>query len=109
MEIVYAPKKKVPLDVLVQYPPKFNKLYLCGFLSNPSSFSRKIGEKVQAIEERKLNPHDLSLYYRKQIQKQMLTQSVVDLDALIGEQWEEAILIPCTILGGTINKVPTIQ
>ena len=32
-EIVYAPNEKIPLNVLVQFPPEFNRLYLCAELT----------------------------------------------------------------------------
>lgn len=48
-EIVYAPKKKIPLDVLVQYPPQFNKYYLCTHLTSPELLKPKMLLRVNAL------------------------------------------------------------
>jgi hypothetical protein len=43
MEIVYAPKEKIQLASLVQYPPQFNNKYLCAVLTDFPSLSRRWG------------------------------------------------------------------
>lgn len=46
MEIVHAPKGKIPLASLVQYPPQFNSKYLCAVLTDLSKFTSKVGRLV---------------------------------------------------------------
>ncbi|GKS12222.1 hypothetical protein YDYSY3_32220 [Paenibacillus chitinolyticus] len=106
MEIVYAPKGKIPLATLVQYPPQFNSKYLCAVLMDLSKFSPKVGRLVQEIQHEELLPQETTPYYRKQIQEQMHTQNVIDLNELAAEQWQEAITLPCAILSGKISHLP---
>lgn len=104
MEIVYAPKGNIPLASLVQYPPQFSSKYLCAVLTDLSKFTLKVKPLVQDIQEGKLLPQDTTPYYRKQIQIQMNTQDVINLNELAAEQWEDAVTIPCAVLGGLISK-----
>lgn len=106
MEIVYAPKEKIQLATLVQYPPQFNSRYLCAVLTDLSKFSTKVGRLVKEIQQGELLPQDTTPYYRKQIQEEMKTQEVIDLNALAAEQWQEAITLPCAILLGKISHLP---
>mgnify|MGYP001249955370 CR=1 FL=1 len=64
MEIVYAPKGKISLVSLVQYPPKFNSKYLCAVLTDLSKFTSKVGRLVQEIQQGELLSQDTSPYYR---------------------------------------------
>lgn len=89
MEIVYAPKEKLLLATLVQYPPQFNSKYLCAVLTDSSKFTPKVGLFVQEIQQGTLLPQGLTLYYRKKIQDEMNTQDVIDLNLLAAEQWQE--------------------
>lgn len=52
MEIVYAPKEKLPLATLVQHPPQFNSKYLCAVLTDSSQFTTKVELFVQEISAR---------------------------------------------------------
>lgn len=106
MEIVYAPKVKIPLASLVQFPPQFNSKYLCAVLTDLSKFAPKVGRLVQEILQGELLPQDTTPYYRKQIQEQMKTQDVIDLNELAAEQWQEAVTLPCAILSGKISHLP---
>ena len=86
MEIVYDPKGgRIPLASLVQYPPQFNNKYLCAVLMDFSKFAPKVGRLVQEVQHGELLPQDTSPYYRKQIQNQMTTQDVIDLNVLAAE------------------------
>ncbi|MGM1022546.1 MAG: hypothetical protein ACQEXV_18940 [Bacillota bacterium] len=106
MEIVYALKEKIPLTTLVQYPPKFNSKYLCAVLTDLSKFSPKVGRLVKEIQQEELLPQNTTPYYRKQIQEQMNSQDVIDLNVLAAEQWQEAITLPCAVLCGQISHLP---
>lgn len=108
MEIVYAPAK-LPLDTIVQYPPKFSNLYLCAVISDLSLCKPKVAALVQGIQQGRTKPQDVSYYYRQQIQKQMQTQQIIDMDRIAAEQWEQAIILPCAVLVGKVNKVPIVQ
>jgi hypothetical protein len=52
-----------------------------------------------------LQQKEVTGYYRRQIEEEMRTQLTLDFDKVAAVQWEEAITIPCAILGGMINKV----
>ncbi|MNI45344.1 hypothetical protein D3C73_997660 [compost metagenome] len=106
MEIVYSPKGKIPLASLVQYPPQFNSKYLCAVLTDLSKFAPKVGRLVQEIQGEERLPQDMTPYYRKQIQSQMNSQDVINLNELAAEQWQEAITLPCAILSGKISHLP---
>jgi hypothetical protein len=106
MEIVYVPKEKIPLASLVQYPPQFNSKYLCAVLTDVFKFRPKVGRLVQEIQQGELLPQDTTPYYRKQIQNQMNSQEVIDLDGLAAKQWKEAITLPCAVLCGQISHLP---
>jgi hypothetical protein len=106
VEIVYSPKGKIPLASLVQYPPQFNSKYLCAVLTDLSKFAPKVGRLVQEIQGEERLPQDMTPYYRKQIQSQMNSQDVINLNELAAEQWQEAITLPCAILSGKISHLP---
>ncbi|MGM1022538.1 MAG: replication initiation factor family protein [Bacillota bacterium] len=106
IEIVYAPKGKIQFASLVQYPPQFNSKYLCAVLTDLSKFAPKVGRLVQEIQQGELLPQNTTPYYRKQIQEQMRTQDILDLNDLAAEQWQEAITLPCAILSGKISHLP---
>jgi len=36
----------------------------------------------------------------------MRKRSILDFDNIAAEQWEDAITLPCAILGGVVSKVP---
>ncbi|NEW09922.1 hypothetical protein GK047_28985 [Paenibacillus sp. SYP-B3998] len=40
-DIVYVPDEKIPLEAMVQFPPKFNRLYLCTHLTHPEHLKPK--------------------------------------------------------------------
>lgn len=109
MEIVYAPKEKIPLDILVQHPPKFNSRYLCAHLTSPEKLKPKLLHMVQGMMSGTLKQQDVSYYYRKKIENEVRKQPVLDFDAVAAEQWEEVVTIPCAVLGGMVNKVPLAQ
>jgi hypothetical protein len=104
-EIVYAPDEKIPLDVLVQFPPKFNRLYLCTHLTCLEQLKPKQRERVYGMMSGELQQKQVTAYYRRQIVDEMRTHLTMDFDKVAEAQWEEAITIPCAVLGGVINKV----
>jgi hypothetical protein len=106
MEIVYAPKEKIPLASLAQYPPQFNSKYLCTVLTDISKFTSKVKRLVQEIQQGEQKPQDTTPYYRQQIQKQMNTQNLIDLNKLAAAQWKESITLPCAVLCGQISHLP---
>ncbi|UHA73722.1 replication initiation factor family protein [Paenibacillus sp. 481] len=105
-EIVYAPKEKIPLHVLVQYPPSFNKYYLCSRLGSLEKLKLKLLERVIGMMNGELEQRQVTGYYRREIEKEMRTRPTLDFDNVAAEQWENAIAIPCAILVGAVSKVP---
>lgn len=105
-EIVYKPNKKIPMHVLVQFPPVFNSLYLCVHVISPETLKPKIRQRVFGLMRGKLKQKEITGYYRRKIVEQMRQFPTLDFDKVAAEQWEEAITLPCAILGGVISKVP---
>jgi hypothetical protein len=105
-EIVYKPDDKIPMDKLVQYPPQFNRLYLCAHAIELEPLKPKLLRQVQGMMRGELEQKDVTYYYRSQMKAEMNKRKVLDFDTVAAEQWEEAITISCAILGGVISKVP---
>lgn len=105
-EIVYKPDEKIPMSILVQYPPRFNRLYLCAQATSLELLKPKLQQRVHGSMRGELEQKDVTAYYRREIVAQMRKCPTLDFDRLAEEQWEEAITIPCAILGGLISKVP---
>lgn len=103
-EIVYAPKEKIPLDVLMQYPPQFNKYYLCAHLTTPELLKPKLLERVNELMSGELEQRQITGYYRRQIESEMRKRPLLDFDTVAAEQWEEVVTIPCAILSGVVKK-----
>lgn len=109
MEIVYAPKKKIPLEALVQFPPQFANLYFCAVIQDMGKFKPKVAALVQQIQDGQTMPQSINYYYRQQVLEQMQSQQVIDLDSLVTEYWEKVITIPCAVLVSKVSKVPLPQ
>lgn len=105
-EIVYKPDKKIPMDVLVQFPPQFSRLYLCSRVVELEQMKPKLQQRVKGMMDGELEQRQVTAYYRREIVEQMRQRPTLDFDRLAEEQWEEAITVPCAILGGLISKVP---
>ncbi|WP_059041428.1 hypothetical protein [Paenibacillus rubinfantis] len=105
-EIVYKPDEKIPISVLVQYPPLFNRLYLCAQATSLGLLKPKLQQRVHGLMRGELEQQDVTAYYRREIVEQMRQRPTLDFDRLAEEQWEEAITVPCAILGDLISKVP---
>lgn len=105
-EIVYAPKEKIPLHLLVQYPPLFNEYYLCAHLTSPEQLKPKLHQRVIGLMSGELEQRQITGYYRRKIADEMRKRPILDFDNAAAEQWEDAITLPCAILGGVVSKVP---
>lgn len=105
-EIVYAPKEKIPLHLLVQYPPLFNEYYLCAHLTSPEQLKPKLHQRVIGLMSGELEQRQITGYYRRKIADEMRKRPILDFDNVAAEQWEDAITLPCAILGGVVSKVP---
>ncbi|WP_138755673.1 replication initiation factor family protein [Paenibacillus sinopodophylli] len=105
-EIVYAPKEKIPLHLLVQYPPLFNRYYLCAHLTSSEQLKSKLQPRVKGLMNGELEQSQVTGYYRRQIEDEMRKRSILDFDNVAAEQWENVITLPCAILGGVVSKVP---
>lgn len=105
-KIVYAPKEKIPLHLLVQYPPLFNEYYLCAHLTSPEQLKPKLHQRVIGLMSGELEQRQITGYYRRKIADEMRKRPILDFDNAAAEQWEDAITLPCAILGGVVSKVP---
>lgn len=105
-EIVYVPDEKIPLEAIVQFPPKFNWLYLCTHLTHPERLKPKQQEKVYGLMSGELQQKDVTSYYRRLIVEEMRKQPTLNFDEVAAAQWKEAITIPCAVLCGQINHLP---
>jgi hypothetical protein len=105
-EIVYKPDEKIPMATLVQYPPQFNKLYLCTHAIELNQLKPKVFKQVQGMMRGELEQRDVTYHYRQEIKAEMRKRPTLDFDKAAAEQWEDAITIPCALLGGVVSKVP---
>ncbi|WP_028543613.1 hypothetical protein [Paenibacillus taiwanensis] len=105
-EIVYVPDEKIPLEVIVQFPPKFNRLYLCTHLTHLERLKPKQREKVNGLMSGELQQKDVTGSYRRLIVEEMRKQPTLNFDEVAAAQWKEAITIPCAVLSGQINHLP---
>ncbi|WP_143038139.1 hypothetical protein [Paenibacillus sp. 276b] len=102
-EIVYVPDEKIPLEAIIQFPPKFNRFYLCTHLAHPERLKPKQRERVNGLMSGELQQQkDVSGYYRRLIVEEMR----VNFDEVAAAQWKEAITLPCAVLCGQINHLP---
>lgn len=108
-EIVYKPDDKIPMDKLVQFPPEFSKLYLCAHATEQEQLKPKLLRQVQGMMRGELEQKDVTYYYRSQIKAEMQKRTILNFDTVAAEQWEEAITIPCAVLGGVMSKVAVAQ
>ncbi|MNO47731.1 hypothetical protein D3C76_380540 [compost metagenome] len=105
-EIVYKPDEKIPMSVLVQFPPQFNRLYLCSQVVGLEQMKPKLQQRVNGLMSGELEQKQVTGYYRREIEKQMRQRPTLDFNKVAEEQWEDVITIPCAILGGVVSKVP---
>ncbi|AIQ73015.1 hypothetical protein [Paenibacillus odorifer] len=104
-EIVYAPNEKIPLNVLVQFPPEFNRLYFCAELTTTEQFKPKEMERIQGLMSGELEQKQVTGYYRRSFVKKLQACPTLDFDQEACKQWKDAITIPCAVLGGVISHV----
>ncbi|MEK3963444.1 MULTISPECIES: hypothetical protein [Paenibacillus] len=105
-EIVYAPDEKIPLEAIIQFPPKFNRFYLCTHLTHPEHLKPKQRERVSGLMSGELQQKDVSGYYRRLIVEEMRERPTLNFDEVAAAQWKEAITLPCAVLCGQINHLP---
>lgn len=103
---MYKPDEKVPMSVLVQYPPRFNRYYLCAQATSLELLKPKLQQRVYGLIRGELEQKEVTAYYRREIVEQMRQRPTLDFDRLAEEQWDDVITIPCAILGGVVSKVP---
>ncbi|MBP2001373.1 hypothetical protein J2Z69_002416 [Paenibacillus shirakamiensis] len=105
-EIVYKPVEKIPMSALVQFPPLFNRLYLCSQVIGLEQMKPKLQQRVKELLSGELEQKQVTGYYRREIEKRMRQRPTMDFNRLAEEQWEGVITIPCVVLGGVVSKLP---
>ncbi|CAG7648174.1 hypothetical protein PAESOLCIP111_05544 [Paenibacillus solanacearum] len=108
-EIVYKPDDKIPMNRLVQFPPQFNRLYLCSHVTEPEQLKPKHLQRVRGLMTGELEQREVTGYYRREIEKIMRKSPTLDFDITAAEQWEDVVTIPCSVLGGLITKTAIAQ
>lgn len=92
--------------MLVQYPPSFNKYYLCSHLVSFEKLKPKLLERINGIMNGELEQRQVTGYYRREIEKEMSTRPTLDFECAAAVQWENAIAVPYAILVVVVSKVP---
>jgi len=67
MEIVYAPKEKIQMEYMIQYPPTFNRLYTCTVLDDMMKIKPEKRAMVLAIQNEWMTLDEFTHYHRMNI------------------------------------------
>jgi hypothetical protein len=86
--IVYKPDEKIPMSVLVQYPPRFNRYYLCTQAISLELLKPKLQQRVHGLMRGELEQQDVTAYYRREIVAQMRKRPTLDF-----ERWRLTFLV----------------
>nr|WP_275444876.1 transposase [Paenibacillus sp. ACRRX] len=80
--MVYKPDEKIPIDNIIQYPPKFNDYYTCSIIGDLQAVRAEKRAMILAIQHCLMTPDELSKHHRASIKGIMSSQQLVDFDAL---------------------------
>lgn len=82
VELVYKPTEKIPLESIIQYPPKFNDFYTCSVIYDLQAVRAEKQAMILALQHGLMTPDELSKHHRASIKEFMVMQQPVDFDAL---------------------------
>ncbi|MEK3770857.1 hypothetical protein MKY14_20150 [Paenibacillus sp. FSL R5-0887] len=82
VELVYRPVEKIPLESIIQYPPKFNDYYTCSIIMDLEAVRVEKRAMILALQNGLMLPDELSKHHRASIKEMMSSQQLVDFDGL---------------------------
>jgi hypothetical protein len=106
VELVYRPDEKIPLESIIQYPPKFNDFYTCSIITDLQVVRAEKRAMILALQHGLMTPDELSKHHRATIKEIMSLQQAVDFDALAAQHWAELITVPCALVCGKVSHLP---
>ena len=104
VEIVYKPDEKIPMEDLVQHPPRFNQLYFCSVLHDLTPLKPEKRAIMLAVQNGLMTMDEFTPHHKRTIAELLKSQEVVDFDSIAIEQWEETVLLPCALVCGRVNR-----
>lgn len=107
VELVYKPDEKIPIESIIQYPPKFNDYYTCSIIADLQAVRAEKRAMILALQHGLMTPDELSKHHRASIKELMALQKPVDFDALAAKHWAELITVPCALVCGKVSHLPT--
>ncbi|MGG4394581.1 replication initiation factor family protein [Paenibacillus thiaminolyticus] len=106
VELVYKPDGKIPIESIIQYPPKFNDYYTCSIIGDLQVVRAEKRAMILALQHGLITPDELSKHHRASIKEIMSSQQLVDFDALAARHWADLITVPCTLICGKVSHLP---
>ncbi|WP_068786953.1 hypothetical protein [Paenibacillus phocaensis] len=106
VELVYRPAEKIPLENIIQYPPKFNDFYTCSVITDLQAVRAEKRAMILAIQHGLMTPDELSKHHRASIKELMALQQPVDFDALASQHWADLMTAPCALICGKVSHLP---
>lgn len=89
VEITY--RETIPINKLVLYPPKFNKLYTSNVITDTKDVKPEYRAIIYALQSEYMTMDDFSYHYKNKIKQALSTQYIVDFDTLAEQSWEEMV------------------
>lgn len=106
VELVYRPDEKIPLESIIQYPPKFNDYYTCSVITDLQAVRAEKRAMILALQHGLMLPDELSKHHRVSIKEMMSSQQLVDFDALAAGHWADLITVICALVCGKVSHLP---
>jgi hypothetical protein len=106
VELVYRPDEKIPLESVIQFPPKFNDYYTCSVIADLQGVRAEKRAMILALQHGLMTPDELSKHHRSSIRELMAQQQPVDFDALAAQHWTDLITVPCALICGKVSHLP---
>jgi hypothetical protein len=106
VELVYRPDERIPMENIVQYPPKFNKYYTVSVIDSLESIKPEKRAIVLALQHGLMTPSEFTKHHRAAIKDMMSLQQPIDFDLLAAQHWSELITVPCALICGKVSHLP---
>ncbi|ANS75328.1 hypothetical protein AWM70_12510 [Paenibacillus yonginensis] len=106
VELVYRADEKIPLENIIQFPPRFNDYYTCSVITDLQAVRAEKRAMILALQHGLMTPDELSKHHRASIKELMSLQNPVDFDVLAAKHWVDIMTIPCALICGKISHLP---
>jgi hypothetical protein len=106
VEIVYRPSEKVPMDRLIQCPPRFNSLYSCNVITEMDAIKPEKRAIILALQHGLMTFGDFSKYQKKNIKELLSVKQQVNFDVLVNKDWENLVALSSALTCGVVSHLP---